>query len=155
MIIDCEEISQGWFLVWSETTVYVEYLHDQLPCYIDANVLLCYRRHFDWACCCPYALHNTATLFNISSSGTPVGTIYTATYICRDGYWIMWPCYGVHFTVWHSLFVCFVSQCIHWFILTSARFLLEILLWRLILVDYMQLVSDCLFITCIYFNRMS
>ena len=37
----------------------------------------------------------------------------------------MWPCYGVHITVWHSLFVYFVSQCIHWAIPTSARFLLR------------------------------
>ena len=24
--------------------------------------------------------------------------------LCRDGCWIMWPCYRVHITVWHSLF---------------------------------------------------
>ena len=35
----------------------------------------------------------------------------------------MWSCYGVHITVWHSLFVYLVSQFIKWSIPTSARFL--------------------------------
>ena len=62
------------------------------------------------------------TLFNnhpyISSSGWPVGNKFSATYIGMHGCWIMWPCACGHF-----LFVYFVSQCIHWDIPTSARFL--------------------------------
>ena len=70
-----------------------------------------------------YALHNRATLFNNHQWHAMSALIYC--YLCRDGCWIMWPCYGVHITVWHSLFVYFVSQCIHWAIPASARFLLR------------------------------
>ena len=67
---------------------------------------------------CMNALHNMATLFNthpyITSSGTPVGTKFTATYnVCRDGCWIMWPCYGVHITVCMACLVCVLCQPVH------------------------------------------
>ena len=37
---------------------------------------------------------------------------------------------AVHITVWHSLFVYFVNQCIHFAIPKSARFLFRNLFWR-------------------------
>ena len=56
-------------------------------------------------------------------------------YLCRDGCCIMWPCmlWSAYHCAWHFLFVYFVRQCIHWAIPTSARFLLEIFLWRLVI----------------------
>ena len=47
-------------------------------------------------------------------------TNFTAMLRDGSGCWIMWPCYGVQITVWHSLFVYFVSQCIHWAIPTQT-----------------------------------
>ena len=72
------------------------------------------------ACTQWYALHNMATLFNnysyISSSGTSVGTKFTATYVA-----MLWSAYHhVHGTF---LFVYFVSQCFHWANPTSARYI--------------------------------
>ena len=55
-----------------------------------------------------------ATLFNnhpyISSSGTPVGTKFTATYVGMVVGHVM-EC--ISLCAWHFLFVYFVSQCIH------------------------------------------
>ena len=65
--------------------------------------------------------HLFLTLFN-NHPYMRVGTKINR-YLCRDGCWIIWPHYRMHITVWHSLSVCFVSQCIHWLIPVSARFL--------------------------------
>ena len=61
-------------------------------------------------------------LTKLTNKGMPHSDMHSIT---QPHYWIMWPCYGVHITVWHSLLVCFVSQCIHWFIPTSTKFLLR------------------------------
>ena len=46
-------------------------------------------------------------------------------YLCRDGCWIMWPCYGVHITVHGTSCFCTLSASasMHWTISTWARFL--------------------------------
>ena len=60
------------------------------------------------------------------------------------GCWIMWPCYRVHITVWHFLFVYFVSRhCIHWAIPKSARFLF----WNLFM-EIRNTFSDFISVTC-------
>ena len=45
-----------------------------------------------------YALYNMAALFNnhlyISSSGMPCSWHKISCYLCRDGCWIIWPCYA-------------------------------------------------------------
>ena len=55
-----------------------------------------------------------------------------------------------HITVWRSLFVCFVSQCIHWVIPTSARFLFRKQLYIRTIIsytwyDYMQYMHEYIY----------
>ena len=53
--------------------------------------------------------------------------------LCRDGCWIMRPCYGcISLCGIPCLCASFVSQCIYWVIPTSVRFLFRNLLWRLV-----------------------
>ena len=82
-------------------------------------------------------LHNMATLFNnhpyVSSSGTPVGTKFTATYVGM----VVEYCghvMEVHITVCMALLICVLCQPVHSCIepsLHGVDFFLEIFLWRL------------------------
>ena len=60
---------------------------------------------------------NMTTLNNNHLCGMPVGTKFTATYVGMHCC-IMWPCYGVHITVWHSLLsaIAFIEPSLHHFL---------------------------------------